>query len=71
MKAEFSLRDARCWEGIIGDYYVETEKYSLKRETIQDVGFYLGDRRDKTPCPHIDQQVLAPNDGIAPLFANS
>jgi hypothetical protein len=71
MKTEFSLRVARLWEGIIGDYYVQTEKYSLKRERIQDVELYLGDRRDKTPCPYIDQQVLAPTDGIAPLFANS
>jgi len=47
MKTEFSLREARCWQGIIGNYYLEREKYSRTREKVQDVGFYLGDRRDK------------------------
>ena len=55
----------------MGDYYLETGKYTRARERIQDVRVYLGYRRDKTPCPNIDQQVLAPTDGIAPRFTNS
>jgi hypothetical protein len=51
MKTEFSLREARCWQGIIGDYDLETEKYSRTRERISGLGVYLVDRRDKIPAP--------------------
>ena len=55
----------------MGDYYLETDKYSRARKRIQDLGVYLGYRRDKTLCPNIDQQLLDPIDRIAPRFANS